>query len=268
MGLADLHIHSIWSHDGTATISAILKYVTSNTKLNLIAITDHDKINGALEAVDLAPKYNIEVIPGSEISTRDGHLLALFINKAIAPGLSLSETVLRVGKQNGLCIAAHPSNGNSFSLKPETIIKARKDPDVARILIGVETVNSSLIIKRSFRIAEKLAFLQSMARVGNSDAHTLSLVGTAATIFPGTSSSDLKKALLNRETDIQYEVNQNAVKILSHWFRNYILRTAGWVSWNPHPSTPLVFGRLARIKASSGIIYGSPKSSGPATILE
>ena len=253
MGLADLHIHSIWSHDGTATISAILKYTTTKTNLNIIAITDHDKIKGAAEAVELAPKYNIEVIPGCEISTKDGHLLALFIDQAIPPGLSLTETVMRVGDQNGICIAAHPSNSNSFSLKPRTIIETRKDPDIARILVGVETVNSSLLIKRSFRISETLAFLQNMSRVGNSDAHTLSMIGTAATVFPGSTTTDLKLALLNRATNIQYNKHQGAVKILSHWVRSYFLRAAGWVTWNPHPSTPLVFGRLSHVKAHSGI---------------
>ena len=251
MGLADLHIHSIWSHDGTATISAILKYATSYKKLNVIAITDHDKIGGALEAVDLAPKYNIDVIPGIEISTKDGHLLALFVEQAVPPGLSLAETVARVGDLGGVCIAAHPSKSSSFSLSPEAIANARTNPDIAKILVGVETVNSSLIVKRSFSTAENIAVLQEMARVGNSDAHTLSMIGTAATIFPGRTASDLRLALLRRETQVLYKENQNAVKVLSHWFRSYLLRTAGWVTWNPHPSTPLVFGRLSRIPVYS-----------------
>ena len=42
MGLADLHVHSIHSNDGTVTIPAILKHVANNTKLNVIALTDHD----------------------------------------------------------------------------------------------------------------------------------------------------------------------------------------------------------------------------------
>jgi predicted metal-dependent phosphoesterase TrpH len=53
-GLADLHIHSIYSYDGTASISAILQHVMLNTPLYVIAITDHDSLQGNLEAMDLA----------------------------------------------------------------------------------------------------------------------------------------------------------------------------------------------------------------------
>jgi len=57
MGFADLHIHSMYSYDGTASISAILKYVADYTDLNVIAITDHDSMEGVPEALDLAPYY-------------------------------------------------------------------------------------------------------------------------------------------------------------------------------------------------------------------
>ena len=76
MGKADLHIHTIYSWDGTCTVEAVLKQAAHIAGLDVIAITDHDEIQGALEAVDLAPRYGIEVIPGCEISTADGHLLA------------------------------------------------------------------------------------------------------------------------------------------------------------------------------------------------
>jgi hypothetical protein len=54
MGFADLHIHSMYRYDGTASISAILKYIADYADLNLIAITDHDSMEGVPEALDLA----------------------------------------------------------------------------------------------------------------------------------------------------------------------------------------------------------------------
>jgi len=68
MGLADLHIHTIYSYDGTAPVAAVLNRA-KEVGLNVIAITDHDEIKGSLKAFDLAPQFGIEVIPGIEITT-------------------------------------------------------------------------------------------------------------------------------------------------------------------------------------------------------
>jgi predicted metal-dependent phosphoesterase TrpH len=108
MSFADLHVHSIYSYDGTSTIPAILKHAAARTNLKVLAITDHDTIRGVREAQDLAPRYGLEVIPGCEISTRDGHLLALFIENPIKPDLPLLDTVLALADQGGICVAAHP----------------------------------------------------------------------------------------------------------------------------------------------------------------
>ena len=68
MGLADLHLHTIYSYDGTATVPAVLRRA-KEIGLDVIAITDHDEIGGALEAVKLASHYGVEVITGIEITT-------------------------------------------------------------------------------------------------------------------------------------------------------------------------------------------------------
>ena len=77
MGLADIHIHTIYSYDATTTVRGVLKQASSSG-LNVIAITDHNDIRGAFDARELASQYNLEVIPGVEVNTRDGHLLAMF----------------------------------------------------------------------------------------------------------------------------------------------------------------------------------------------
>jgi len=117
MGLADLHLHTIYSYDGTASLSAVLNRA-KQLGLDVIAITDHDEIAGALKALEIASSYNVEVIPGIEITTADGDLLALFITEKVDAGLSLVETVLRVRKLGGVCIAPHPMAGGMHE-KPE-----------------------------------------------------------------------------------------------------------------------------------------------------
>ena len=94
LGRADLHMHSSYS-DGIGTIQQILHHVEHNTDLNVIAITDHDVVEGALRARDLWVKgdYRFDFIVGEEISTREGHMLALFIEKRIPPELSIERSI-------------------------------------------------------------------------------------------------------------------------------------------------------------------------------
>lgn len=80
MGLADLHIHTTYSWDGTCIVEAVLKQAVCYAILDVVAITDHNTIAGAVKAVALAPLYGVQVIPGSEISTREGHVLAATSN--------------------------------------------------------------------------------------------------------------------------------------------------------------------------------------------
>ena len=200
MGLADLHLHTLYSWDGTSTVTAILKQVMESTLLDVIAITDHDTLTGALEAIELGPYYGIEVIPGCEISTAEGHLLAYFITSPVPQWLSLKETVLRVGEMGGLCIAAHPSAHMANSLHPQAICEALEDPDVKRVLVGIEVFNAKLVHKSSNRNAQELAVGLPVAQVSSSDAHVLEMIGRGSTYFDGSTADELRYALENRMT--------------------------------------------------------------------
>ena len=156
MGRADLHIHTIYSWDGTCTVEAVLKQAAHIAGLDVIAITDHDDIQGALEAVELGPRYGIEVVPGCEISTADGHLLALFIQNKIPAGLSAVETVLRVQELGGLCIVPHLEAKHSQGLQTQVVRDALKDCRVQRTLLGMETFNAGLFDRSSNPKAVKL----------------------------------------------------------------------------------------------------------------
>jgi predicted metal-dependent phosphoesterase TrpH len=246
MGYADLHIHSIHSYDGTSSIPAILKYTADRTDLNVIAITDHDTMAGVREATMLAPRYGIEVIPGCEVSTAEGHLLALFISECIPAGLSLLETIYRVGHQNGLCIAPHPEARGTSSLTIKAIQAALLDPGTARILVAVEAFNGGLVYTRSNHTV--LYHLESMeiARVGNSDSHILQTIGEGSTEFEGRNAADLRRALENHATIMRIGKGLQGAVALRHWVPKYLLRKMGWVTWNEKPELPL---RYARMKA-------------------
>ena len=223
MGLADLHLHTIYSYDGTASVPAVLNRA-KQLGLDVIAITDHDEIKGALKAMELASAYGVEVIPGIEITTADGDLLAFFITEKVDAGLSLVETVLRVRELGGVCVAPHPMAGGMGmkSLKARTILKALRNPAVAEALIGIEVYNGTSIDRISNHSASLLASQLHIAKTGSSDAHVIDTIGFGATEFDGSTAADLLMALKNKTTKVRKQNEWSMFKIMGSWILNYI----------------------------------------------
>ena len=223
MGLADLHLHTIYSYDGTATVPAVLRRARE-IGLDVIAITDHDEIGGALEAVKIAPHYGVEVIPGIEITTAEGDLLALFITEKVDAGLSLIETVLRVRELGGVCIAPHPmaSGMGMKSLSAFSILKALRNQKVTETLIGIEAYNGTAIDRVSNYYADIFANGLDIAQTGSSDAHVLDTIGFGATEFEGHTAMDLLKALKDRATKVKKQSEWGAFHVISNWSFRYV----------------------------------------------
>jgi predicted metal-dependent phosphoesterase TrpH len=220
MGEADLHIHSTYSFDGTASVREVLQSA-ARAGLDLIAITDHNDVRGGLEARDLAGKFGLQAIPGAEISTREGHLLALFIEQVIPAGLSLVETLLRVGEQEGIGIAPHPDHPVPNSLPAGAIRAALEHPLAGSILRGIEVCNlnpaHSLFNKRS----EKAATSLPLARIASSDAHLADMVGAGMTHFDGHTPADLRLAIEARSTLPEQVKRESALRVFLRWARLY-----------------------------------------------
>ncbi len=236
MGTADLHIHSIYSQDATTTVRAILKQA-ADVKLDVIAITDHDEIRGAFEAQQMSAQYGIEVIPGAEVSTRDGHLVALFI-KALPPaGLPLIDTLLHIGEQGGIAIAPHPFNNLPNSLSLEAVLGVLNHPLAKGTLKGMETYNFGT---HSFdKVARKLSVFLPFAKVASSDAHIYWSIGAGRSEFPGKTAQDLRRALENNATvPILYEGESSARALLS-WARRITMRKFGYASDTSSLASPI-----------------------------
>ena len=223
MGLADLHLHTIHSYDGTATVPAVLRRA-KEIGLDVIAITDHDELGGALEAVQLASHYGVEIIPGIEITTAEGDLLALFITEKVAAGLSLIETVLKVRELGGVCIAPHPMAGGMGmkSLSAISILKALRNHEVAETLIGIETYNGTAIDRASNHYARIFANGLNIAQTGSSDAHVVEAIGIGVTEFTGSTAADFRSALRSGATRVHKQKEWSTAKILGSWVTNYI----------------------------------------------
>jgi len=223
MGLADIHLHTKYSYDGTASVPDVLRRA-KQLGLDVIAITDHDEIRGARQALDLAPRFNIEVIPGVEITTAEGDLLAYFITDPIPPKRPLVETVLKVREMGGVCVAAHPMSGGwgMKSLSAYAIIKALRNPQVADTLIGIETYNGTAVDRLSNHSARLLASRLKVAQTGSSDAHTVDTIGFGVTEFEGSSAQDLLRALRNKSTTAKRQKEWSPLKILGSWGVRYV----------------------------------------------
>src|SRR2546428_3565590 len=116
MGKADLQLHSDLG-DGLASPEQILD-AAERARLDVIALTDHDDIRGAFTIRELASRRSsqVEVVLGVEVTTRSGHLLALWIEDEIPMLAGLAETVARVHAAGGVAIVPHPLSYLTFSI--------------------------------------------------------------------------------------------------------------------------------------------------------
>jgi predicted metal-dependent phosphoesterase TrpH len=202
-GRADMHLHTLYS-DGTAGVQAILDHVERETDLDLIAITDHERIDGALRARELidAGDYHFDVVVGEEITTRRGHVLGLFLSERIPPLRPLEETIERIHDQGGIAVAAHPMAPLTPSLGRRSLLRVHRDADPARHLDAIELLNPSAAgrVRRHHRSRLNEELLE-LAAVGNSDAHVLEGIGSGWTWFGGVSADAYRAAIVARTTE-------------------------------------------------------------------
>ena len=197
LGKADMHLHTLYS-DGTVSVQALLDHVEAQTDLDVIAITDHERIDGALRAREIheAGPYSFEFVVGEEITTRRGHILALFITERIPALRPLTETLERIHDQGGIAIAAHPMAPLTPSLGTRSLRAVQESADRRQRLDAIELLNPSAAgrARRSARDRLNSEVLRLPA-VGNSDAHVLEGIGSAWTWFPGSTASDFRAAV-------------------------------------------------------------------------
>jgi predicted metal-dependent phosphoesterase TrpH len=203
IGRADLQLHSDLG-DGLAPPEAILD-AAERVGLNVIALTDHDDIRGAFVIRDLASRRGspVEVVPGVEVTTRSGHLLALWIEDEVPMFAPLAQTIALIHSRGGIAIVPHPLSYLTFSIGEGALRSLHAAQPESRI-DGIELVNPSYAGRvRRARAAWLNARLLGAAETGSSDAHHKELVGTAWTEFAGSSAADLRRAIAERSTTAQ-----------------------------------------------------------------
>ena len=167
----DLHVHTAGSPDAHTKIENLPEIMRARG-LDGLAITEHNRF-------DPPNLPDVLIVPGVEISSRDGHILALGVKENIPSRLSADETITRIHDQGGVAIIAHPHDPVSSRVK---IADLKVRPD------AVETVNSDAL---SFHISNWLARRDArkfeLPQVGGSDSHIPESIGDAYTVVDSNS---------------------------------------------------------------------------------
>ena len=201
MGRADLHIHSLAS-DGVSSVAEILDHAENRAHLDVIAIADHERVDAAHAARAMAEArgLHVQVVVGEEVTTRGGHVVALYINERIRPWGSLRSTVRQIHEQGGLAIIAHPLVPYPLCASAGSIRKLMADPDPIFHPDGIEAFNPTTASMRWSRRAPEFIAEMGVAALGASDAHRAEHVGHALTTFPGSSAEDVRRSIVERTT--------------------------------------------------------------------
>jgi predicted metal-dependent phosphoesterase TrpH len=177
----DLHCHTSASFDSLAKPADVMRAARSRG-LTHLAITDHDRIDGAVAARDSAPE-GLTVIIGEEVKTADGDLICVFLERAIPPGLSAMETVAAAREQGALVGIPHP-----FDRMRGSLLKDARMTSLAPLVDWVETHNARLIGKGNDAAAE-FAQEHGLPGIAVSDAHSVLEVAVAYVALDGDPST-------------------------------------------------------------------------------
>jgi len=178
---ADLHTHSRGSFDSLASPKDMVK-AAADRGLTHLAITDHDRIDVALEARALS-QTAVTVIVGEEVKTRDGDLICLFLETAIPPGLSAMETIAAAREQGGLVGIPHP-----FDRMRGSLLRDAAMAGLAPHVDWVEAHNARLV-GHGNEDAALFARDNDLPGIAVSDAHSVMEIGVAYMALDGDPST-------------------------------------------------------------------------------
>jgi len=167
----DMHTHSEYSPDSRTPLASQAAAIRA-AGLNVVCATDHNTIEGALRLRDLADGFR--VIVGEEVSSRDGEIIGLFLDKPVPRGLSAEETIARIHDQGGLVSVPHPfSRNRRFHLRRSALERVWQDIDCIEVFNAREAFTQDNVRAAAFAKDKGLP-----GAVG-SDAHRASEIGRA-----------------------------------------------------------------------------------------
>jgi hypothetical protein len=176
----DLHTHSVKSPDGGISAEQYHRAIRSST-LDYIAVTDHNRIDFALE---LREKMGEQIIVGEEIMTTAGEIVGLYLKKRVKPGLSPLETVKQIKDQGGIVYIPHPF---------ETVRKGLHEgvlEELADFIDVIEVCNGRAFFQNRSGRAVVWTRINGKLSAASSDAHGFQGLGSTYTTVPHRPSRD------------------------------------------------------------------------------
>ena len=167
----DMHTHSEYSPDSRTPLEAQAKALVAKG-IDVVCATDHNTIEGALRLRELADGFRVVI--GEEISSRDGEIIGLFLDKAIPRGLSAEETISRIHDQGGVVSVPHPFSRNRlYHIKRGALERVWEQIDCIEIFNAREAFTSDNLRAAAFAKEKDIP-----GAVG-SDAHRAAEIGRA-----------------------------------------------------------------------------------------
>ncbi len=183
VAFVDLHCHTAASFDSLADPVKVARTAAARG-LTHLAITDHDRIDGALRARD-AEIPGLHVIVGEEVKTAAGDLICVFLERPIPPGLPLADTIALVREQGGLVGIPHP-----FDKYRNSAGRAAAELEgLAGLVDWVEAHNARVVFREGNERAAAFARRVGLPGIAVSDAHSVLEVGVASTRLEGDPST-------------------------------------------------------------------------------
>jgi len=232
----DLHCHSSASFDSVASPERLMAKA-HRIGLTHLAITDHERIDGALRARDRAPE-GLTIIVGEEVRSADGDMIGLYLERAVPPGLSAAETAAAIHEQGGLVGLPHPfdrfrSSGGSQAADQQRTL------DALVAAVDYIEIHNARAYRDANPLAAAFAETRGLPGTASSDAHSVMELGVAQTVVPGL--VDGPAALLALLPDATILKGR----------ASYLVR-----GWTPMAKV------LQRIRGNRRIVPGMPVSTG------
>jgi predicted metal-dependent phosphoesterase TrpH len=191
MILAELHCHTCYSKDSVMLPGRLID-VARRRGLQRLAITDHNVFDGALRASALDPEL---IVPGEEIMTTGGELLAYYVRELVPPGLTPEKTIEVLRQQAAVIGVAHPFDATRAGHWDETELR-----EILPLVDAIEVFNARVATQAQNRRAAELAAAAHKPGIAGSDAHAYLEIGRAATLLPVFSdAASLRVALASCE---------------------------------------------------------------------